>query len=424
MATLDRHPPLYFWALHTVHHWLGFHLWDGLLLTIGAGLGMLLLLIQLARKLSGNTTLALFIGVVYYLSPAVVQMDLEARNYPFLGLFALAGLLVGYPIAQGRASWPRILLFTLVNLCGFLTHYYYGFLLVPGLLFTLYRNGLGKAFAVHFGILVASVLLFLLVFPGLFEFLEVYAQEPAADPSRTMWIRIRVFIYGWMGFFTAWHPGKHIAFWLSATVLSVTLGRRSIRRKIGEALKAKDERAYHLWYLVWCMAFTTAFYMVAISPAPATGEQYFAYFWPHFTLFGVLLVATALPHRIGRAVAPIYLAGLVISFVLAVHASPYLRNVLPMDWYPRMAGSEVLVTDEKRRSHLPRISIHLPSELPIVVTNDPARSLRSMPEKDITMLERGAEIGPSLDPERLWPERSVKMWSDGFRHHRLIHYQR
>jgi len=357
LVRYDIHPPLYFWTLHAVQWAFGFHPAAGALLNMLAGLVLLFLLYRMARDTLGGPLPALAVCVVWYLAPAVAQVDLEARHYQFLGLFALASVWLGHGLASGKGSVGRLALFTAVNTCGFLTHYYYGFLLVPGAFLMLLRYRLGGPTVRYIGSLVLSLLLFFLLFPGFFDFLgelsRYRSQNLAAETSLPD--RAKTFAYASLAFFSWWHWGKYaaLAFAVAAVVWTFLRHRSAVVPRSGPM-------RWYTAHLVWHMAFTALLYLLGTSPAQAVGEQYFAYFWPLLALLAVHWAIQALPLPAARRfLFPAYALQLTVSCFLSIQGSGYLRNVLPETWYERMERAGTVVTNETRRGHLPRIALHL-----------------------------------------------------------------
>ncbi|MEO8733762.1 MAG: glycosyltransferase family 39 protein, partial [Flavobacteriales bacterium] len=390
MSTLDRHPPLYFWALHAVHHFFGFHLNDGMVLNFLVGLFTALLLFLLVRQTSGSGDLALLVVVLFSLSPAVAQLDLEARNYQFLGLFALASAWLSERIGSGHNRSGTYVLFIAVNICGFLTHYYYAFILVPGIILQWRRHGLGREWLVYIASLALSLLGFLAIFPQIFNFVSVYLRETPGI-HHTVLDKIWLLTYfGWAGFFA---NGPRVLYAVAFAVLVVAAGmglsRKLLRGRIAELLRGKGALSYFLWTMVWNIAFTTAFYFMEIAPNQAVGEQYFAYFWPLFAWFVVLGLRAGLPARVRPWAIGLLLITMLVSLRFSVRNSDYLTNLLPDTWYQRMNAADRLVTNELKRSHLPRLSLGLRPNLPLHLTRDLEASTADENAKEVCILVDG-----------------------------------
>jgi uncharacterized membrane protein len=392
LALWDIHPPLYFWVLHATHLTIGAGIIGGALLNVAAGLVLLVLLFLLARRALGNMTLALAACALWYLSPAVVLIDLEARHYQFLAVLAMASFMLAERMTDGSHSLGRWSLFTLVNALGLLTHYYFAFLLVPGALFMLVRYRASAPTVRYVGSLVLSFILFLIWFPEIFDFIGTYAAR-IADPEETTGFvdRSKTLIYASLAFFTEEHRARYIYLGVlalagaSTVALSLWKGIRPLPNWNGTA-------GYFAITLIWAAGFTTAFYLLGISPAQAAGEQYFAYFWPLLAVLIVHVASQVVPAPIRGWLFAAHMAQLSFAFSSSVHGSAYLQNVLPGSWYQQMVGSDLVIMDDHKRSNLPRIVHHLPADLPLFVSKKGSPDLTGMDE--VTLLHLALDTRP------------------------------
>jgi hypothetical protein len=370
MAVLDRHPPLYWWGLHAVHHVIGFQLYGGLLIELLLGVLLCGITYHIIRACGGTPLLALFVATVYYLSPAVAISELEARNYPLLALWVLCGAILTERITSGQGrpwTWGALVL---VNVGGFLTHYYYGFFLIPGVLLAFARNGFRRSTWVYTGSLVLSLAGFLLVFPEFFDFLPVYRSEPPTE-RYTIVEQTKVLLYGgWATFFATAHMGRYLAMALLAAMGISLVAVLRVRERWTGALRNTDRGSFFLWFLIWCVGFTTVFYLARIAPPQAAGEQYYAYIWPLFACAVVVLGRMVIPRKAWAitAVATVLVGMLQLPKALA--GSEYMTSIFPSEWFTYMDGSSLLVTNELYRSNLPRTAIHLRSDLPVVLSRE------------------------------------------------------
>ncbi len=103
-AALDIHPPLYYILLHAWTRVFGFSEFAIRSLSAVAGIGVVLLVWLVARRLWGETT-ARAAGLIAALHPALVYYAQEARMYIFVALWAsLAGYaLLTIILREGRA---------------------------------------------------------------------------------------------------------------------------------------------------------------------------------------------------------------------------------------------------------------------------------------------------------------------------------
>lgn len=367
MAMYDVHPPLYFWLLHIIHVFWGTSIITGALLNTGFGVLLALLVHRLALRTLREQHLALAATVIWYLSPAVVQIDLEARPYQLLALLAITSLLLQQDLLRGTAGMWRWTAFTVVNVLGLLTHLYYGFLLIPFAVATLWLHGWGAATRHVAASFLLSFAAMLALYPEFLQFLSTFGDRPRDVPEPVAHIdRMKGVVFASLRFFSEQRLLRYLFL-----ALCIGFGAWVLMR----ALRSKGaDRAWiehrFLWsVLVWWGGFTVAFYLLGVSPAQAVGEQYFAYIWPLVAIGCVFVVHRSLPQRfsIRDMVFALYLAQLVIAFCLAVRGSDYLKTPLPDAWYAKLRGCDRLITDEAKRTALPRIARDLPSELPLFI---------------------------------------------------------
>ena len=393
MVHCDNHPPLYFWILHVLHVAFGLQLWTGPLLNLVLGLGILWLLILLARRVFQNSTLALVVAVVWYLAPAVMQIDLEARHYQLFGLLALASFTLGERLSNARSSLATLLLFTVVNTAGLLTHYYFAALLVPGLLIMVLRYGRSKAALLYGGSLLLSALSVIALFPDVLDFVGVYLArptEPSVGFAQLLWDRSRTTLYATLAFFAQPHFLRYLylLLCLAGAAMAVLVMRK---RSMGDLGNVGTPIGYQALNLLWASFFTILLYMLGISPAQAAGDQYYAYFWPLLALVLVYVCRLMLPARILPIVFTLHAIQLAVFAPVAIRASFHVPNLLPLAWYSAMANADLLVTDEERLTALPRILWHLPSDQKLFIVEEDQPDLAGI--QDLAFLQRELEQG-------------------------------
>lgn len=365
MALYDVHPPLYFWLLHIIHVLWGTGLNTGAVLNIVFGLVVLGFLLDLGHRMFGGWPSALVVGVVWYLSPAVVQIDLEARPYQLLALLAIASFMLGQRIIHKNGNRSIWILFTLVNMLGLLTHLYFAFLLIPGLVMVLRSARSGMLTVRYLISLLCSFAGMLLLYPEFITFLLSYGDRPrdVAEPIYHV-ERAKGVVYSTLRFFTEAHVVRY-----AFLGLIVVVGLWMILRLKGG--KGPWKEAQHgafghlLVTLVSWTAITVLFYVVGISPTQAVGEQYFAYIWPLFSVVCVMFVYRMVNRRFVHILLAFYLLQLVPAFAMSVADSPYLKPAVPLAWTRSISESDLFITTEAKRTALPRIARELPAALPL-----------------------------------------------------------
>jgi hypothetical protein len=361
MARWDIHPPMYFWTLHAWAYMGGAGPpAGGAWLNVIISLFILILVYRLAWSLLGDPRLALLVCVLWYLSPAVVQIDLEARHYGLFTFFALASFLLSQRLlfhSGGPWTWA---LFILVNTAGMLTHYYFAFLLLPGMLVVILQDRFRIRTWRYTGSLLLSTVLFLLCFPQIFTFLDIFLSGGPEDgaPTRTIMEKLRTFVFAFMGWFTDLRILRYLFLPLLPMVLWLAW-KRIIAGDGPMRLQALN--------LSWAILFNLLFYVIEITPSQAVGEQYFGYIWPLLAVFLVFGFRRLAHTWTGVGIIGLFLLQLVPSFHISVRDSPYLKNLLPEEWRTQIGTSDLLITDLLKRSELPALVQQLPADLPLYV---------------------------------------------------------
>lgn len=363
----DGHPPLYYWALHAQYVLFGNGFTGGLWLNVWADLLALLLLYRLAREALGGGNAALAACVIWYLSPAVVQADLEARQYAFWALFATASYLLSWRIAERGATTGRLLLFTVVNALGFLTHYFYGFVLVPGLWLIWRRHRFTAPAWRYVASLAASVALFLLAFPQFFQFVALFTTRVGSITAMpTVWDGVRTMTYSIVDFFAEEPRLRYVYLAMAAAaaaILATRLAKGGLRMDFG----IHSAMAFVWLALAWCFAFTLASYFGRLSPTTFVGQRYFSFLWPLFAIAVVHVVRLVLPARPRAPLLVGYVLLLGYSFTVAARYPTYIPRMVPQSWRPVMDGGDLLVVTDKSRGFLPRTMRGVAPQTPLYI---------------------------------------------------------
>lgn len=365
LALYDIHPPLFFWAMHIQQVLLGTGINGGLWINFAGGLFLLVLTFVLARRSLGSIDLALTACAIWYLSPAVVQIDLEARQYQFMAVCAMASYLLTQKAVAGDAGFRNLSLFTLVNALGLLSHYYYAFVLIPGTFLVWRSHGLKAASWRYLASLIASAVLFLVLFPEFFDFLASYPSRPKdLEASTSVADRLKTMLYASLAFFAQARPLRYV--FLLLGVLGLGTYVRYLLRTHGSSPFTRDAPIGGVVVtLAWCIAFTAGLYLLRVSPSHAVGEQYYAYFWPLLAIVLVHMARSVIPSRYRAWILVAYMLQLGQSFTTSVIESPFLRGALPAQWYGVIDNSDLLVTDDWKRSFLPRTLRDVPADKPL-----------------------------------------------------------
>lgn len=125
--TLDAHPPLYYYSLHTVCSFFPeqFSKWSGIGLNILFFIVTEYLLFRLSRKIFGNTLWALLPVCIYGGTNVAYNTALYIRMYMLLTMFAVLLVNVHYDMLEKSFSLNWAIACFLVTYLGIFTHYYF-----------------------------------------------------------------------------------------------------------------------------------------------------------------------------------------------------------------------------------------------------------------------------------------------------------
>lgn len=365
LSQCDIHPPLYFWLLHAAHYAVGFDMRTGPLINVLLSLVLLVLLFQLGRSLFGGPLPALAVCAIWWLSPAVVAIDLEARHYQLFGVLAMMMFIVGRRIWNGAASLSVLLVFTAINALGLLTHYYYGFLLLPGTVIMCLRYRVSALSLRYVGSLAASFLLFLFCFPQFLDFVPSYighTDRVAGGPIDHVQ-RLKALLVACLDFFSHWQAlAASVVLCICGVGLWAAIKKREAMLKEWRSSTSWKEIHFHL---LWAGFFSVCLYLGGISPTQAVGGEYFSYIWPLLCLAITFWAQRMLSSSARGLVFAVFITQLAFSCWFAVERSPFVTNLVPESWYGLMERSDVVITNEGRRGYLPRMVTGLRPNMPL-----------------------------------------------------------
>ena len=187
--SLDAHPPLYYWMLHTVSSFFPgrFDKWIGCLPNVVCFAVTGLFLLHVSERLMGRRKMALLPLLLYGFSLLAVDTVLFIRMYALLTLFAVIFLDLHVSLYQDGFRLPVMGAVFLVIFLGTYTQYYFAFLSFWGVLFTcfylLYKKDFKTFLLYGFGALFA-ILLVVATYPAVFS--QVLGQESNNVGSQIM----------------------------------------------------------------------------------------------------------------------------------------------------------------------------------------------------------------------------------------------
>ena len=362
LTVVDIHPPLYFWLLHMIYKIIGFHLFTGLIINFACTCLLLLVIYKIAHETLKDGTAALVACLFWLLSPAVIQIDLEARHYQLFGLLAIVTVFLHYKLIYQSAHYYNTLWqIALVNMAGMLTHYYFIFIVACPFISYLLCEGFSKKFWIYcvFGLL--SLIGFLLLFPDFLVFLKAFGQGSNESGFKLDVARTKPLIYSVLMYFTYWHSLKYIYLAIFLITLVWFIKKSGLR-----FLRRNTPLRYFFVCLCWYSFFSAFLYVFSVSPGHATGEQYFSYIWPLLSIFIVLGLKHKLEDRFYLP-ALTHIIILTVAVVFSVNNSQYVTNIVPSPWKTMISQTEILATDNPARGFLPRSLINVNHNQPFLL---------------------------------------------------------
>lgn len=360
LARYDIHPPLYFWLLHGWALLFGVGVWTGTSLNIVlAGLGALALF-GLARRVLGDDVRAAAVAFVWAVSPAVVEVFAEARQYELFGLLTILVTWQALRFAGPDGGRRRdVALLAVATAAGLLTHYHFVIVLagVAGLLvIELGRTarprllgGLGAVAAgcVAFGLLHPRFWMAFATqrrqaggfvaeqFPGrldqVAETLSAFLLPPGAATTALRWpvAALVVATAVWLGI---------------ATARAALRGREAVGAPV-------------MLMLAWTGGVTVGLYLLFVSHGLAMTPKYLAAAWP-FMAFVPVLAAARLPSRGRLAVGAVGCA--LLSAFGALAAARINTDGEPPAPGAVVTRADSVVVDNVARGIFPRVVWELP----------------------------------------------------------------
>lgn len=160
----DVHPPLYYFAIHSICSMFPdtFNKWYGLALNILIFIFAQILLYAIANNFLKSRFLALATVLLYGFGMSCINNFVFIRMYTMLSLFTLTSIYLHLELLKGR---PHLKTIGIITFLGGLTHYHFFvcqfFLSLITTLFLFYGNALSKALRYASSVLTAVACVFL-----------------------------------------------------------------------------------------------------------------------------------------------------------------------------------------------------------------------------------------------------------------------
>ena len=370
LARYDIHPPLYFWLLHAASLAAGTSLWTG------AGLNVLLsalgtlALFGLALRVLGDRLRAALVALTWAVSPAVVQVFAEARQYELLGLLTILFTWQALRFAERpeRARARDAAGLALLAALGMLTHYHFALVIlgVSGLLAV--RRTAARRLLVGAGALAGGAVLFLAGHPGFWRAFATQRSQaggfvPEQFPDRlaqsAQTLSELVLPPGLAPTPLGWVVAPLVvgtAVWLLARMRGEggPRGEEPERGSAGASLERTSSAGPRamIGLFLWMAAATVGLFLVFVSHGLAMTPKYLAAVWP-FAAFVPVLALARLPTR---PRAPIAAAGLAALLTCGGFSAAALHaDEPPLDPTGLIPRADRVVVDNVARGIFPRV---------------------------------------------------------------------
>ena len=379
LARYDIHPPLYFWLLHGASLAAGAGMWTG------AGLNVLLsalgtlALFGLALRVLGDRLRAALVALTWAVSPAVVQVFAEARQYELLGLLTILFTWQALRFAErpGRARVADAAGLAALAALGMVTHYHFALVIlgVGGLLAV--RRTAAMRLLAGAGALAGGAVLFLVAHPDFWrafatqrtqaggfvaeQFPNRLAQSAQTLSELALPSGLAPTPLGWV--VAALVIGT--ALWLFARERGGarapnTRPARETSASGAEATSAGPRAMVGLF--LWMTAATVGLFLAFVSHGLAMTPKYLAAVWP-FAAFVPVLAVVRLPVRPRAPIAAIGLVALLVSAgfsAAALHA-----DEPPLDPTGLISRGDPVVVENVARGIFPRVVGPMRPETPV-----------------------------------------------------------
>jgi hypothetical protein len=312
----DNHPPLYFWLLHLWVLVFGVSIQSGPALNLIFFVLSLLILFRTASIYLREPVEAGWACLLFAVSPAVMFLGFEARQYELLSTIVIAfvALTTRYLEASSPSKrWDAALF--LVTTAGLLTHYMFMFVALGALILgtvMLVRRGWKRLLKLYLPMALALPA-FWAVHPRFWR--SFFRQQESAQPFAWADLPYRFdrAAYALAQFFSPRELFPHLGL---AAFIIVVLGviglaaYKPLRDKVGRIEGPDHNRLWFVfaYWFFWNGIFTLALYFTFVSQRHTVGPKYFYGVWP-FLAVTVILLCRIAPKRKNMA------AALVVAFV-------------------------------------------------------------------------------------------------------------
>jgi hypothetical protein len=362
-AVYDNHPPLYFWLLHLWMLLTGVTPRSGVLLNVLTVMATTAALYGFARFLTASHWEAAFVAAVWALSPVVVTVAFEARQYELKALITV--LFVWQSLRMIRndptAGWGNRAAILVTALGGMLTHYYFSFVIAATGFYALVRLARRdkRRLVAWTALTLAGCLLLFVAHPGTLG--AVGRQQQAIPAFKAENLPARAYRVGTTLLEFAAYPRSLKAALLAALIVGFGAAAVWVARHREKALalyRANAAALIPVYYFVFVGGLVILLYLAFFSHPYAMRDKYLAAAWP-FCAFIPALLLRLVPRR-KAVVAGLFLALLASQGLWA--AADLWQRPPGSDPAAVFAGHARLLCDDPVRGFFPRVFLHAPDD--------------------------------------------------------------
>lgn len=379
LALYDIHPPLYFWLLHAWVLPFGTAPASGAALNIVLALLGTLALYGLARRVLGEPRWAALVAFAWALSPAAIQVFIEARPYELLSLLSvlLVWQALRFADRRGREERPALgdaALLALVTAAGMLTHYYFA-LVAAGVCVLLASRLIAvdrRRLLLGLGSIGAGGLAFVAVHPDFWRAFGPQRAQAGGFVLAELPGRLEQVVATFGGFLLPDGAAESPAGWLSFALLvgatawlcvGMLHSRRAAVAGAAEEAGAGGRDSLRggamVALLVWLAGATVLLYLTFIAHGLSMTPKYLSLVWP-FCAFVPVLVLRRLGARPGGPAVLSFCCALLVLGPIAAFREPSIKRF--PDPAPVTAGAGSVLVDNVARGVFPRIFRELPPD--------------------------------------------------------------
>jgi len=284
LARLDIHPPLYFWLLNVWTYIFGTGLHAGAVLNVVFFALTAPILFLVAKQVLRSSRHASILTFTWALSPAVIVISAEVRQYALLGLWSVLFVFFLLRGLDRKASFLSLIALGLCTAAGLLTHYHFSLLIGAAFTLVMLRCIVLRDLRTTVAALVAMVTgigLFAALHPLLFQSSRVSGQLQSFDAGQIV-PRLNRTIETLASFYVT-PPLMRFAgaLLLALIVWAMVLQLRKRGQHPGVIKRIAGSKQFQVMYLlVVVSAAVSSLYVLGMSPAHAMGPKYLAMIFP------------------------------------------------------------------------------------------------------------------------------------------------